>query len=321
MVNRKSALTFRFKNWSYPLREDELIFKKLLELASNREFVFIDSPSGVVDVEIESVYPGSIVPDPKVRLNRFIQSKFLGGIKFDGGKNTPNQQPTGSGRVKIFFTGENVRPPEGAWDAYLSFDLHSFGGRNAYFPLWWITCSDVVLPRVSHHLGKALTVEEMLKPRMSDFEKRSKFCIAYIGKAYPFRMHAITALGKIGKVDVFGSIARKEVENKFDLAQDYRFAFSFENDIYPGYVTEKPIEAWASGAVPLYWGSDPEGYLNEKALINLSNFKTLEKFIEKVREVNESKTIWESYATQPILSKSPNLKQVLQVLGSAIGKL
>ena len=93
-----------------------------------------------------------------------------------------------------------------------------------------------------------------------------------------------------------------------------RFVFAFENDLFPGYVTEKAPEAWATGAVPLYWGSDPKGFIYSKAVINCADFQSLEEFTEKVREVNKSKELWESYASQPLLLKRPNLDEVKAIL-------
>ena len=196
--------------------------------------------------------------------------------------------------------------------------MHSFDGRNAYLPLWWITSSDLLIPTISPYLGKPITIDQMLNPRISDLTNRKKFCVAFIGKAYPFRMHAISAISKVGKVDVYGGIAREtrrtRAEEKYEIAQDYKFVFAFENDLYPGYVTEKVPEAWA---VPLYWGSDPAKLLNQESFINLANFPTLEDFVEKIREVNENDQLWHNIASQPLLQYRPSLDHVIHVLRAA----
>ena len=325
MKMNSNPITLRFRKWAGPVGEEGKFFVKLLEIATSRPVVVVNSLEGRVDIEIESVYGERQIPSIESRIHRFIHSHLPGGIKFDGGKHTPNQQPTGSGRVKIFFTGENERPPEGRWDAYLSFDLHSYEGRNTYLPLWWITSSDILLPTVSPYLGRAITLDEMLSSRTPDLTNRKKFCAAFIGKAYPFRMHALTALSKVGEIDVFGGIARNtrktRAEEKFEISQEYKFVFCFENDLFPGYVTEKAPEAWATGAVPLYWGSDPAGYLNQKSLINLANFPTLEDYVERIKEVNNDDHLWMEIASQPLLQKRPNLDHVIQVLSKACATL
>lgn len=293
-------------------------FRILLEVVTNRPVKIIDSEQGTVDVQIESVYQGVFVPSKQVRLHRLLESKKPGGIRFDKRKYSPNQQPRGKARFSIFFTGENQRPPEGTWNAYLTFDSHSFGGRNSYLPLWWINCTDLLFPKKSPFLGREITIQEMTNSRVPNYNARNKFCVAFIGKAYPMRMHALSALSSIGKVDVYGALSRdlkfKKAPSKFEIAQNYRFVFAFENDLYPGYVTEKAPEAWATGAIPLYWGLDPSGHINQKSLINLNNFKNLEQFIERVKIVNESKLLWEKYASQPFLIKKPNLNPVIRSL-------
>jgi hypothetical protein len=320
-----SKITLRFRNWASSQGNEQEFFRLLLEEVLNKPVVITQSTNSTVDIQIESVYKDSLTPSPEIRLHRFIKSLQPGGIDFNGGKYSTNQQPTKKARYNIFYTGENERPPEGRWDAYLSFDLHSFGERNAYLPLWWVTSTDLLFPKISPYLGKEIALKELLKQRSTRFESRKKFCVAFIGKAYPFRMHALTALSKIGKVDVFGAIARNtkftSATTKYEIAQNYRFVFAFENDLYPGYVTEKAVEAWATGAVPLYWGSDPAGYINPKSLINLSKFNSMELFIKKVEQVNSSKTHWEKYASEPFLQKKPNLKSVIEVLRKNLAPL
>jgi hypothetical protein len=138
-------------------------------------------------------------------------------------------------------------------------------------------------------------------------------------------MQAISALSAIGKVDVFGGIARnagrKAALEKYETSKKYKFVFAFENDLFPGYVTEKAPEAWATGAIPLYWGSDPSGYLNQDAMINLANFQNLETFTNRVHEVFNNPQAWHRIANQPILRKKPNLDEVFSVIRTALAPL
>jgi hypothetical protein len=292
-----SPITIRFKKWPGPVGEEQHFFRKLFELVTGRGVVFVESELGNVDIEIESVYGERQIPSLNSRLYRFLNSHMPGGIDFSKRSHTPNQQPSGSGRIKIFYTGENERPPEGRWDAYLSFDMHSYDGRNAYLPLWWMTSSDILVPTISPYLGRPITIDQMLSSRTPNLVGREKFCVAFIGKARETR--------------------QTRAEEKFDISQKYKFVFAFENDLFPGYVTEKVPEAWATGAVPLYWGSDPANLLNQESFINLANFETLEDFTEKVREVHENDELWMNIASQPLLQKRPSLDQVIEVLKRA----
>ena len=327
-MTKTKPVTIRFSRWAVPIESDLLgqrLFCKLFSLALKREVKVVFDQKKKVDIGLESVYGARDLPKFRSRAQRFMQSHLPGGIKFDGGFSTPNQQPTDNARFSVFFTGENERPPEGVWDLYLSFDLNSYRGRNAYLPLWWLSCTDLILPNVAPYLGKALTLDEMLSPREVKHHQRKKFCVAFIGKAYPFRMHAISALNSIGKVDVFGGIARdtrhSRAEHKFDISQQYKFVFCFENDLFPGYVTEKAPEAWGTGAVPLYWGSDPKGYLNQGSLLNLANYESLENYLDSVVRVNDDKDLWEQIASQPFLEKRPNLEEVINTIRRQLASL
>ena len=318
-------VTLRFCRWPNPVSEGERVFAVLIEKAINRKVEIITSDKGRVDIEIESVYGRNEIPNLATRAYRFLASHTKQGINFSREKYSTSQQPSGDSDFSIFFTGENERPPFGNWDAYLSFDQHSYGGKNAYLPLWWLTSSDLIMPVVSPYLGKAITIEQMLSKRTTNYEERDKFCVAFIGKAYPFRMQAIAALSKIGKVDVFGGISRNQnrsaAKKKYDTAQNYKLVFAFENDLFPGYVTEKAPEAWATGAVPLYWGLDPRGYINQKSLLNLANFNNLEEYVERVSEVSQSAKLWSEIAEQPFLAKKPKLDEVLEVLRRTLHRL
>lgn len=319
MKQADKELTLRFGHWSGPDGVERDFFAKLISSVSSKSVEVVDDNfKGNVDINIESVYGASSTPELKSRLYRFAYSHLPGGIPFEGGIHTPNQQPSIKAKLNIFFTAENERPPEGIWNLYFSFDSHSFGGRNHYLPLWWITTTDLLYPKISPWLGKSVTLDELATGRESHYEKREKFCVAFIGKAYPFRMHALTALSKIGKVDVYGGLARNSKKSKnvskFEVAKEYKFFFAFENDLYPGYVTEKAPEAWATGAVPLYWGLDPNKTLNPDALINLADYATLDEYVEKVREVEGSREKWEAIASQPLLLNKPNLDEIKAAL-------
>ena len=325
MLSKVSEVTLGFASWPHPVGEREQIFAKLIELAINRPVLIIGNQSKTPLIQIESVYNRPQIPNLRTRTYRFLASHTPRGIDFSKVAFSPNQQPSGKSKFNIFFTGENERPPFGSWDCYLSFDLDPLSGKNAYLPLWWLTSSNLIQPTISPYLGKEITLEEMSSHRTVDYKSRKKFCVAFIGKAYPFRMQAIAALSRIGNVDVFGGISRNENSSKalekFRTAQDYKFVFAFENDLYPGYVTENAPEAWATGAIPLYWGLDSANSLNPDSLLNLLNFKSLEEYAHEVGEVANCPERWSAIASRPLILNKPTLDNVIKVLQTALRPL
>jgi hypothetical protein len=60
--------------------------------------------------------------------------------------------------------------------------------------------------------------------------------------------------------------------------KNYRFVIAAENCIKPGYLTEKLMNAFISGAIPIYWGDDEvvKDFFNPDAFVNMNNFQNIE---------------------------------------------
>ncbi len=75
--------------------------------------------------------------------------------------------------------------------------------------------------------------------------------------------------------------------SKVDVLTDYRFTIAFENRELPGYTTEKILDAWRAGSVPIFWGDPaitvdfpPDSYLS------LYEAGSMHRLVEQVLEVN-----------------------------------
>jgi hypothetical protein len=82
-----------------------------------------------------------------------------------------------------------------------------------------------------------------------------------------------------GVVDVYGGGWPKSLPSyrglaasKIDIMRRYRYCLVFENQCQPGYITEKLLDCFVAGAVPIYWGA-PEKLENgaEAALIRIDD--------------------------------------------------
>jgi hypothetical protein len=59
-----------------------------------------------------------------------------------------------------------------------------------------------------------------------------------------------------------------EENGKFLALRDYRYSFAFENDDYPSIYCEKLTDCFATGTIPIYWGSpDIENYFDKNGII------------------------------------------------------
>lgn len=211
----------------------------------------------------------------------------------------------------IWFTAENVRPPSaGDWSGFLSFDLDPLGGRNAYLPLWLLDLADF-------NSSGDLRLAPLLESRVPDLS-RTRFLCAFIGNPDPMRFHAIERLASVGKVDVFGRSVGRPVTSKWGIARSYRFILCFENDLYPGYVTEKALDGARSGAVPLYRGLDAACSFNDGALLNLAKIASLEDLAEKVRDLNVDDERRARMLAAPVLNAAPSIEAVVQLIRRVI---
>ena len=270
-----------------------------------------------MDLEITGPYNSqsdNIKTPFSIRLRRF------GYIVFTNGKHLARRdlavgiQPLKSAKKNIWYTGENERPPQGDWDGYLSFDTNLPKDRCVYFPLWFLTSTDLFKSTTeSYWGGKVPTINELLDGRIYKPGKR-KFAASFIGKNYSMRLHAIEALSQISSIDIFGESVRNQIRIPAKIARKYKFIMCFENDIYPGYVTEKPIEAYIGNAIPLYYGLDTANYLNSKSIINLTNYTNLSEWKKYVNDVQNSSTLYKRIFEEPILSKKPSLAPALELI-------
>jgi hypothetical protein len=69
------------------------------------------------------------------------------------------------------------------------------------------------------------------------------------------------------KIDVYGR-GINEIPNKEIGLKDYRFSFAVENDTYDTYFTEKILDCFATGTIPIYMGTKKVNeYFNEDGII------------------------------------------------------
>lgn len=217
---------------------------------------------------------------------------------------------------------ENQRPNYEWYARSISSDFDSYGGRNVRAPCWWaeIDWEGQVTPMAGRLHEPRVALERLMAPR-TPRPRPDRFCCFLARNGVLYRRRAVEALERIGPVDQFGALAGRPVErSKYELLPDYRFNLCFENSTFPGYHTEKPLQAWMGGCVPLYW-SDPWWALdfNPKAIINRIDFPSLEDFASRVAEVEATAGLWEEIAAEPLVLQPPSLDAVIDFLRRAVG--
>jgi hypothetical protein len=124
-----------------------------------------------------------------------------------------------------------VRPNLWSCDYALSFDFLADADRHYRWPLYNLYF-DPMTPANS--------------------EPRQRFCCMVVSNpANRLRGEFFAALSRYRQVESGGKYLNNvggPVPNKFDFIKQYRFCIAFENAAWPGYTTEKLMEAKAAGA-------------------------------------------------------------------------
>lgn len=194
--------------------------------------------------------------------------------------------------LRIFFTGENVRPNWSECDYAFTFD-HTDHPDHFRWPLYALygNCSQLVKQQVD--------AEKILA-------SKSKFCnFVYSNPKCRFRNRFFDLLSRYKRVDAGGKVRNNlgyRVQDKRAFLADYKFTIAFENCSAPGYTTEKIAEPMWAGSLPIYWGN-PLVHLdfNPRSFINFFDYGSFAQLIERVIEVDQNDELYLEYLNQPWL--------------------
>jgi hypothetical protein len=99
---------------------------------------------------------------------------------------------------------------------------------------------------------------EKIRKEVLESSIRSKFCAAVISNnqsCSSFRIDFIKELNKYKKVDMggfaFNNVGGK-VLNKTNFLSSYKFSIAMENSDGDGYISEKIIESFIAGTIPIH---------------------------------------------------------------------
>ena len=225
----------------------------------------------------------------------------------------------------LAFIGENVRPSFVGYNRSLSFDWDTYGGRNLRLPLWYARLAwpgFVQNPRKpnSHNHGyeDLISIDSLTKGRTLDLSQKTKFCAMIAGNPEGLRINLYNSISAYKQVDGYGNMFNRPLrKSKFDLLKDYKFSLCPENSIYDGYVTEKLIDAYAGGTVPIYSGCASVMHdFNYEAFLNYQDTCNMDWFLTEIEQVDclEYQDMYE----RPLLLKEPSLDGAIQFVRNIV---
>lgn len=145
--------------------------------------------------------------------------------------------------------------------------------RELYFP--FIAWSGVVPQRKDYDFSNR---QKFLVYIASNCVKKRERLFALIKQLHP----AAAALGVCSNPNK--TVAPGGYADLDKIYAQYNFGFALENTQVPGYITEKIINVFRGGAIPIYWGDTEtvNKYFNPKSFINIDEFKTLQQAAEYI---------------------------------------
>jgi GR25 family glycosyltransferase involved in LPS biosynthesis len=201
---------------------------------------------------------------------------------------------------RIFFSGEPFGIRAEA-DFNFTFDKNS--DKNTRFPLWLGYMNDYLLEECQRRKSGIINVP-----------KRNRFC-SFIANGEVKTTHRRTIIEKLSmykKVDCGGNYLNNigynvprgiNCSGKIEHNNNYKFAIAFENEDYPGYVTEKICDIYKSNSIPIYWGTkEVVKDFNPSTFINARDFNNFDELVEYIIKVDNDDDLYASYFKEPMFS-------------------
>jgi len=228
-----------------------------------------------------------------------------------------NDIPQKGNYVRIGYYCENIKPD-------LSICEWAFGVPRE---------EDVKHPNYKRIQWHGLNPRLLIKPADYDPEKilasKTKFCNFLYSHKVAYREAFFSQLSQYKKVDAPGLSMNNmpaiedlykgdKWEIKRQFLSSYKFTIAFENNIYPGYQTEKLYDAMLCNSIPIYCG-DPciAEVFNTKAFINTADYiDTNNNFIKWLERHTQSNfiDIRPQYYHNPV----QRIKRKLKAIGRSI---
>jgi len=201
---------------------------------------------------------------------------------------------------KILYLGENHRPEQFGSDYSISFDPHS--EKNYRLPLWQVYI--LLKPELKERLYNRKNWRE------DEFQRWCSFTVS--NPSNFMRNSAYQQLNQYKYVDSYGRFMTtngalqeaskgrywRDAKDEYFLKFPHKFMMAYENTPYRYYCTEKLMDAFLVGSMPIYWGDPRVGEdWNNEAFINVTKGD-----FDKIFRVDKDWELFKSIYNQPIFT-------------------
>jgi len=220
--------------------------------------------------------------------------------------------------VKVFFGCENVLPDFNDCHAALS-QKYIDSDNHFRLPLWtqyvnWFGTRPMVSNRDQCYL---IDPNSLLEKRFDPdalLRQKTNFCNFLYTQPRGLRMtfmdyfHGYKKIDSAGKLhNNMGGIIQGRSDHIFKILwqESYKFTASLENDLDPGWTTEKLLHPMSTLSLPIYWGNEKVAdEFNTESFINIHDYDSMEQVVQRVIEIDNNNDLYLEIMSRPWFKNS-----------------
>ena len=206
--------------------------------------------------------------------------------------------------VKLFLSIEN-RDPNFANTDY-AIGIHYIDKEDRYFRK----------PTETHQLSAIQTVYNVTQVKNIDVSKK-KFCAWVVsnggGRVRNLFYDKLSEYKVVDSGGHFRNNVGGSVGNKIEFLSHYKFSICMENSKTQGYISEKLVDCFEAGTIPIYYGDDTVlELLNSKSYIHIKNEDEFEEKIELIKKIDNNDTLYQEIIREKIVIDDTRYARELQ---------
>ena len=153
-----------------------------------------------------------------------------------------------------------------------------------------------------------ISYANMIRKKLLNLPMKQKFCAAVISnfkKTDFFRLYFIKELSKYKNIDMGGKYNNNVgiINNKIDFLSKYKFSIAMENTEADGYSSEKILESFLSGTIPIYYGNYMiDEYINPKSFILIRGEKDMMEKIKYIKKIDNDDELYRNILKENIFN-------------------
>ena len=103
-----------------------------------------------------------------------------------------------------------------------------------------------------------------------------------------------------------------KIKNKILFLKKYKFSIAMENSELDGYISEKIIDSFISGTIPIYYGDYMiDEYINPKSYILIRGKKDIKKKIAYIKKIDNDDNLYKKIIMENVFTNT-NFKEKIE---------